>query len=186
MYDEWQLNGKATVDKMIIRYAEVLLSYAEALYEYNGFISDEQLDKTVNTVRKRAGMSARLTNEFAEQNGLNMLDEIRRERLVEFVDEGIHYDDIIRWKTAEKVLPVCILGLKYIEGETTASREDLAKRLTTENGMFNGKKVAGQADLYVIEAEDTRSFDPARDYYYPIPTYEIATSKGVLDQNPKW
>lgn len=45
MYDEWQLNGKATVDKMIIRYAEVLLSYAEALYEYNGFISDEQLDK---------------------------------------------------------------------------------------------------------------------------------------------
>ena len=90
MYDEWQLNGKATVDKMIIRYAEVLLSYAEALYEYNGFISDEQLDITVNTVRKRAGMTARLTNEFAEQNGLNMLDEIRRERLVEFVDEGIH------------------------------------------------------------------------------------------------
>lgn len=186
MYDEWQLNGKATVDKMIIRYAEVLLSYAEALYEYNGFISDEQLDKTVNAVRQRAGMTARLTNEFVEQNGLNMLDEIRRERLVEFIDEGIHYNDIIRWKTAEKVLPVSILGLKFIEGETTVSREDLAKRLTTENGMFNGKKVADQADLYVIEAEETRSFDPSRDYYYPIPTYEIATSKKVLKQNPKW
>lgn len=171
---------------MIIRYAEVLLSYAEALYEYNGFISDEQLDKTVNAVRQRAGMTARLTNEFIEQNGLNMLDEIRRERLVEFIDEGIHYNDIIRWKTAEKVLPVSILGLKFIEGETTASREDLAKRLTTENGMFNGKKVADQADLYVIEAEETRSFDPSRDYYYPIPTYEIATSKKVLKQNPNW
>lgn len=186
MYDEWQLNGNATVDKMIIRYAEILISYAEALYEYNGSITDEQLDQTINAVRKRAGLNAKLTNAFVEANGLNMLDEIRRERLVEFVDEGLHYNDIIRWKTAEKVLPVDIIGLKYIESETTASREDLQSRLTTEGGMFKGKKVADQADLYVIEEASTRSFDPARDYYYPIPTYEISTSKGAITQNPKW
>ena len=186
MYDEWQLNGKATVDKMIIRYAEILLSYAEALYEFNGSITDEQLDKTVNALRNRVGMTAKLTNAFAEQHNLNILDEIRRERLVEFVDEGLHYSDIIRWKTAEKVLPTDILGLKFVADETSVSRDDLKARLTTEGGMFKGKKIADQADLYVIEEASTRSFDPARDYYYPIPTYEISTSKGVIKQNPKW
>ncbi len=186
MYDEWQLNNKATVDKMIIRYAEVLLSYAEALYELNGSITDAQLDLTVNAVRQRSGMNARLTNDFATANGLDFRDEIRRERLVEFVDEGLHYNDIIRWKTAEQVLPVSIIGLKYTKGETTASKTDLQPRLTTEGGMFNGKKVADQADLYVIEEASTRSFDPDRDYYYPIPTYEISTSKGAVTQNPKW
>ena len=41
-------------------------------------------------------------------------------------------------------------------------------------------------DIYVIEEAGTRSFNPARDYYYPIPTYEIATSEGSVVQNPGW
>lgn len=186
MIDEWTTNSKETVDKMIIRYAEVLLSYAEALYEYNGSITDQQLNQTVNAVRARAGMEARLTNSFAQQNGLNILDEIRRERLVEFIDEGLRYNDIIRWKIAEKVLPVTILGLKYSELDTSAQREDLSARLTTEGGMYKGKKVCDQADIYVIEDGASRSFDPGKDYYYPIPTYEIATSEGNVEQNPGW
>ena len=186
MLDEWTTNSKETVDKMIIRYAEVLLSYAEALYEYNGSITDAQLDKTVNAVRARAGFTAKLTNDFAKANGLNILDEIRRERLVEFIDEGLRYNDIIRWKIAEKVLPVSILGLKYSEVDTSTKREDIQSRLTTEGGMFKGAKVTDQADIYVIEEASTRSFNPQRDYYYPIPTYEIATSEGSVEQNPGW
>ena len=46
--------------------------------------------------------------------------------------------------------------------------------------------VTDQADIYVIEDGSTRNFDPARDYYYPIPTYEIATSEGNVVQNPNW
>lgn len=186
MIDEWTTNSKETVDKMIIRYAEVLLSYAEALYELHGSITDQQLDQTVNAVRARSGFDARLTNSFATQNGLNIRDEIRRERLVEFIDEGLRYNDIIRWKIAEKVLPVTMLGLKYNEDDTNAQREDLQSRLTTEGGMYKGQKVCDQADIYVIEEASTRSFNPARDYYYPIPTYEIATSEGSVAQNPEW
>lgn len=104
---------------MIIRYAEVLLSYAEALYEYNGAITDEELDETVNLVRARAGFDVRLTNDFVQQHQLDMLQEIRRERMVEFIDENLHYDDIIRWKTAEVVLPKAMVGLLYNEDETT-------------------------------------------------------------------
>lgn len=104
MIDQWELSGKETVDKMLIRYAEILLSYSEALYEYNDQITDEQLNATINLIRKRAGFNMPLTNEFVKTKGLSMIDEIRRERIVEFIDEGLHYDDIIRWKTAEKSL----------------------------------------------------------------------------------
>ena len=186
MLDEWTTNSKETVDKMVIRYAEVLLSYAEALYELNGSITDEQLNQTVNAVRARSGFSAKLTNDFAKQNGLDILNEIRRERLVEFIDEGLRYNDIIRWKIAEKVLPTTMLGLKYNEDDTNAQREDLQSRLTTEGGMYKGQKVCDQADIYVIEESSARSFNPNRDYYYPIPTYEIATSEGNVVQNPEW
>jgi len=184
--DEWSTNSRETVDKMVIRYAEVLLSYAEALYELNGSITDQQLDLTVNAVRSRSGFKVKLTNDFAKQNGLNILDEIRRERLVEFIDEGLRYNDIIRWKIAEKVLPMTMLGLKYNEDDTNAQREDLQSRLTTEGGMYKGQKVCDQADIYVIEEAGARSFNVARDYFYPIPTYEIATSEGSVVQNPGW
>lgn len=50
------------------RYAEVLLILAEALYEKNGQITDEQLDLTINDLRNRANMP-RLTNAFVATNG---------------------------------------------------------------------------------------------------------------------
>lgn len=186
MGDQWSTNGKETVDKMLIRYAEVLLSYAEALYELNGVITDAQLDLTVNAVRQRSGMTVRLTNEFVSANGLNMLDEIRRERLVEFIDEGLRYDDIIRWKIAEQVLPTAKLGLKFIAAETTADSQTMSSRLTSNGGMFEGVKVCDQDSVYVIESASSRSFNPDRDYLYPIPSYEIGTSDGNLVQNPNW
>lgn len=187
MLDEWNTNSKETVDKMIIRYAEILISYAEALYEYNGQITDAQLEATINKVRARVGFNVKLTNGFVSANGLNMLDEIRRERLVEFIDENLRYNDIIRWKIAEKVLPVAMLGLKYNDADNLGThRENVQGRLTGPGGMFNGKKVADQEDIYVIENAENRNFDPKRDYYYPIPTYEIATSDGNVEQNPGW
>ncbi len=179
-------NGKETLDKMIIRYAEVLISYAEALYEYNGSITDEQLDKTVNALRNRVHMPALLTNSFVAANGLDMLEEIRRERFVEFIDENLHYDDIIRWKTAETLLPTYILGQKFVEGETTTQREDVADRLTANGGFYKGVKVYDEDDIYVIEEAANRRFDAARDYLYPIPIYEISHSGGNVEQNPNW
>ena len=187
MLDEWNTVNKETVDKMIIRYAEILISYAEALYEYNGQITDDQLDATVNKLRARVGFDVKLTNGFVAANGLNMRDEIRRERHVEFIDENLRYDDIIRWKIAENVLPVTMLGLKYNDADNLSTqRENIQNRLTDANGMFNGKKVADQEGIYVIEQAANRSFDANKDYLYPIPTYEIATSNGNVVQNPGW
>lgn len=183
---EWSTNGRETIDKMLIRYAEVLLSYAEAKLELDGSISDDLLDATVNKVRQRAGFDVRLTNAFVQQNGLDMLTEIRRERMVEFIDEGLHYDDIMRWKTAENVLPRDILGLLYNSNETGTALTNVKDRLTDASGNFKGRKVYDQGNIYVIEEASSRSFDPGRDYLYPIPTYEISTSGGNIQQNPGW
>ncbi|MBQ8500908.1 MAG: RagB/SusD family nutrient uptake outer membrane protein [Bacteroides sp.] len=186
MASEWATNSKETVDKIIIRYAEILISYAEALYEYNGSISDTKLDETINYVRSRVGFNVSLSNAFVQENGLNMLDEIRRERMVEFIDEGLHYDDIIRWKTAENVLPKAVLGLLYNSTETPVKENELGGRLTDENGNYKGVKVYDQGNIYVIEEASSRSFDPKRDYLYPIPSYEIGTTGGNVKQNPYW
>ena len=183
---EWNTNSKETIDKMLIRYAEVLISYAEALYEYNGTITDAQLDATVNALRARVGFNVKLTNAFVTANGLNMLDEIRRERAIEFVDEGLRYNDIIRWKIAESVLPVNMIGTKFIQSETTKLRTDLKARLTDATGKLNGLAVYNQIDMYVIELAGNRKFDPAKDYLYPVPLNEMSLSGGTVVQNPNW
>lgn len=186
MMDEWITVGRETVDKMLIRYAEILISYAEALYEYNGSITNDLLDKTVNKLRSRVGFNVKLTNDFTTVNGLNMLDEIRRERTVEFIDEGFRYDDIIRWKIAEKVLPNYPIGGKFVDSETSKLRKDLEARLTDSTGKLKGKQVYDEADMYVIELADDRRFDADRDYLYPIPLNEVALSRGNITQNPNW
>ena len=170
---EWSSNSKETVDKMVIRYAEVLISYAEALYERNGSITDAQLNATVNELRSRVGFPVMLTNAFVTANGLDMLEEIRRERTVEFIDEGMRYDDIIRWKIAENVLPVTLLGAKYNTDETNAAYDDL-------------KPVLDANDYYIIEKAANRVFDPAKDYLYPVPLKEISLTGGAVKQNPGW
>jgi hypothetical protein len=180
--------NKDFTDKILIRYAEMLISYAEALYERNGAISDAQLDETVNKLRARAGFDVRLTNDFASRNGLNMREEIRRERTVELLAEGFRYDDIIRWKTAENVLPVDLVGPICLAGEmqNASLHAGFAARLTDASGYVGGQFVYGQPSTYVIEFKNTRSFNPQRDYLYPIPTFEIAQSDFNIEQNPGW
>jgi hypothetical protein len=101
-------------DYPIIRYAEVLLNYAEAIYERDNAITNEDLDISLNLVRCRinAGMP-KLSNEFASTNGLDMRTEIRRERTIELYNEGFRIDDLKRWKTAETEMPQDFLGVKW-------------------------------------------------------------------------
>ena len=130
-------------------------------------------------------MPAKLTNAFAQANGLNILEEIHRERTIEFVDENKRYDDIIRWKIAEKVLPVDIIGAKYTS-EANKDKEDLQNRLTSNGGMLNNKQRYEEDDMYVLEFAENRKFDPAKDYLYPVPLQEITLSGNNVTQNPGW
>lgn len=153
----------------VLRYAEVLLNYAEAVYEKDGSISDADLNKSVNLIRARAGLLP-LSNQFVLSNGLDMRTEIRRERTVELCFEGFHYWDILRWKTAETVLPQSILGEKYFPEEMpTVSDPPL-----DNNGFI------------ILEDKSKRSFQVNRDYLWPLPTKEIGLNPDKLKQNPNW
>ncbi|WP_316817751.1 RagB/SusD family nutrient uptake outer membrane protein [Pedobacter nyackensis] len=102
-----------SVDFPVYRYAEVLLNYAEALAEL-GTLNQTQLDKSVNLLRRRAGMpdlnlaQANASPDLILQQEFNnvvsnqgVIFEIRRERRVEFVFENTRYDDLMRWKAGK-------------------------------------------------------------------------------------
>ena len=175
-------------DHILIRWGEMLISYAEALYEKNGSITDAQLDETVNALRARVGFDAKLTNAFASQHGLNMLEEIRRERSVELMAENRRYSDIIRWKIAETVLPKATIGNHFFINEVieAPTAQLLQQSVTDASGNHNGVFVYPAANIWVWESASVRSFRPERDYYYPIPTNEITKSDGNITQNPNW
>lgn len=166
------LSQRSVADRLLIRYAEVLLIYAEATYELTGAVSDEDLNKTINLLRSRVGMQVKLTNAFVTANNLSMREEIRRERAVELALEGFRYDDLIRWKTAETVLPKELLGGKFFAAEWVGTNPN------TLNLNANS--------ILVVEPAASRSFRADRDYLYPVPLNEIALSKNNVTQNPNW
>ena len=157
------------------RYAEVLLNLAEALYEKNGSISDNDLNRTINVIRNRVNMPA-LTNAFVLANGLNMLDEIRRERTIELAFEGYRRDDLRRWKTAESVLPQALRGVKFVGTEYQQKYPDL--KIGTDIQVDNN-------GFIVAEPASARQFLP-KHYLDPLPLQQIQLSKGTLTQNPGW
>ncbi|MCM1050916.1 MAG: RagB/SusD family nutrient uptake outer membrane protein [Paenibacillus sp.] len=108
-------DGEQSYDFPIIRYAEVLLNYAEAVYERDGHISNDDLKISINLTRQRLNKEMpALTNEFVSANGLDMRQEIRRERTIELFNEGFRLDDLKRWKTAETEMPMDFLGSRNI------------------------------------------------------------------------
>ncbi|MEJ2902833.1 RagB/SusD family nutrient uptake outer membrane protein [Pedobacter panaciterrae] len=108
--DQTILNG---VDFPVYRYAEVLLTYAEALAEL-GTLNQSQLDESVNLIRRRVGMpdlnlaqanaspDPLLQQQFDNiESNQGVILEIRRERRVEFAFENSRYDDLMRWKAGK-------------------------------------------------------------------------------------
>ena len=168
-----RLIGGEGNDYPVIRYAEILLIYAEAVFEKNGSISDSDLDKSINIVRKRAGLP-RLTNAFVTVNGLNMQEEIRRERTVEFTGENFRFDDLRRWYTAHIELNEAVKGVKY-KG-TEFETHDWTKGLA---GPFDAE------GFLVLEEKSSRMFDKDKNYLFPIPSKQILINT-KLEQNPNW
>ena len=163
----------------MLRYAEVLLINAEALYEQNGNITDAQLEPTINLLRTRAGV-ADLTNALVTANGLDMLTEIRRERTVELAHEGFRRGDLRRWKTAEVEMPMALMGAQFggTEFETVMLPEGTGLR-------YPDPPLQDAQGNIIVEPESQRSFDPARDYLEPLPAEELVINPN-LRQNPNW
>lgn len=87
-------------DFPIIRYAEILLAFAEAKNELSG--PDATIYAALDDIRDRAGMPAIDQSVYGTQATLREL--IRNERRIELVGEGQRFFDIRRWKIAGQVM----------------------------------------------------------------------------------
>lgn len=103
-----------SMDVPVYRYAEVLLTFAEAKAEL-GTLTQEDLDKSVNLLRRRvqlpdlklaaanASPDPAMAQKYPNVTGANrgVIYEIRRERRVEFAFESQRFNDIMRWQAGK-------------------------------------------------------------------------------------
>ena len=160
---------KSGTDYIDIRLAEVMLNYAEAVFERDGQISDEDLAISLNLTRKRINPEMPdLTNDFVTANNLDMRTEIRRERTIEFFDENFRIDDLKRWKTAEDEMPMNLTGVKWKDTDFESRWPDAS---------FKDKDGEG-----CIIHEKGRNWHE-KHYLLPLPTDQLKLNPN-LKQNP--
>ena len=185
---DWLLNSWTTEpDKIIIRYADVLLMYAEAKIELNEI--DQTVLDAINTVRARAYGAALTATTYPAVKSMTQSElrkAVRIERRMEFAFEGVRYADLIRWKLAEKALNKVNYGL--------LDPADLRTKVVKPGLWFfpstppiDDDGVADFTPMFtagLIKQIAIRKFDATRQYLWPIPTTEILTSG--LKQNPNY
>lgn len=174
-------------DYVIIRYADVLLIYAEAKIEQNKI--DKDVLDAINLVRARAyGVKLEDRSKYpsittTDQKGLRNI--LRRERRVEFAFEGLRYYDIIRWKIAKKVFNKPNCGLLYPAKNLINKVVDKGHWFwpyapeIDEDGFVDFLKMINSGLVQVLSKGSWSD----RQYLWPIPAKERIINPN-LDQNP--
>lgn len=146
-------------NRIVIRYADILLMRAEAYIELGQYMEALPL---INEVRTRAAASTTLTGDYTTNNliatyqdGVNCTwtqdfarQALRWERRLEFAMEGSRFFDLVRWGTAAETM-----NAYYAEEKTKRA--------------------------YYTEA----NFDAHKEEYCPIPLAQINFSQGLYQQN---
>lgn len=158
-------------DIVMMRYAEVLLNYAEAK-ELLGKLTQADLDKSINLLRERVGMVKMELGKLPA--GSDIRTEIRRERNVELFYEGHRYFDIIRWKEG-KTLGEDLLGVnrRWLD----------QSRLKVNLSQLQWVTVDGEQYLLL---ETGRTFDPNKHYLLSLPFAQMQLNPNLAPNNPGW
>lgn len=157
----------SSVHYILMRYAEVLLIYAEAKIELNQI--DNSVLSAINSLRTRTSVNMPVVT-VTDQNELRKI--VRRERRVEFGMEGLRYWDLLRWRIAEKALSGPIYG--RVENYATQG-----KPVFDEDGIPDYSAYSS-----LMRKPETRVFDKNKNYLWPIPTSELTNNKLITENNP--
>ncbi|MBE7641080.1 RagB/SusD family nutrient uptake outer membrane protein [Salegentibacter sp. BLCTC] len=205
---QWGSGGSFN-DVILFRYAEALLIYAEARAEL-GTLTQGDLDISINKLRDRVGlphlnMAEANANPDSYQESLyeniegpnkGVILEIRRERRVEMVNEGLRWDDLMRWKEGQKI-EAPIEGIYFAElgahdfnndgkfdvyvhdGDTSGAPDEVSTMVNiNERPLTEGD----YGNMLLFEGGN---FDENRDYFYPLPLEDLELNDN-LEQNPGW
>lgn len=150
-------DNRSGLNLMLIRYAEILLMYAEAKFEKDQFDASVW-DNTLRIIRQRAGFTAASALDYDSDWDAATLEQIlQNEWRTEFAMEGQRIFNIRRWRIAEDVLNTWAHGIRI-----------------GDPAVDNGYKRV-----------DLRSFDPSKHYLWPVPQRERDLNK-KLSQNENW
>ncbi len=151
---------------IVFRYAEVLLTWAEAENELNG--PSAEVYNKLNQIRTRVGMPEVDQAKYGTKEKLREL--IRRERGVEFAGEGIRRADIVRWKDAS--------GKMVAETVLNGTLERRVGTVSMDASVDPELRATITVDAPATEKFiETRKF-AAHNRYFPIPQTSI-------DKNPQ-
>lgn len=172
-----QTDFGSTTAAIIFRYAEVLLNYAEAKAE-RGTLSQDDLDKSINLLRRRVGMPNLVIGAITSDPKWDfpsltpLINEVRRERRVELACEGYRLADLMRWRAHHLLVNKRPKGAKFNPSDYPGfTNIDL-----DENGYI---------DYYREIMPNGYQFKADRDYLDPLPINELLINQH-LDQNPGW
>lgn len=165
----------ARVSWIYLRYAEVLLTYAEAKIELNQI--DQTVVDAINTVRNRGGLpdvDVAITSDQAKMRQL-----VRRERTVELALEGFRWFDIRRWGIAELVMPHRIVGASSVK-DVPAAMPNF--KVSSETDLNDIPDYSNSEDQRITR--DLRIFT-SNQYLMPVPQRERDINQN-LSQNSGW
>lgn len=157
------------------RYAEVLLNYAEAKAEL-GTLTQEDLDISINILRDRVAMPHLVLNNIPNDPNWKypdlspLINEVRRERLVELATENYRWNDLMRWA-----------AMKYTNGTRPIGAR--ANQFNHDPGLPVTED--GHLDPYQNTYPNGYHFNLNRDYLWPIPESQVRLNPN-LGQNPGW
>lgn len=154
---------KSPLNHRILRFADVLLMYAEACNELG---QDGDAQEALNRVRTRAKLPA------VTATGHQLRDAIRQERRLELAFEQNRLYDIRRWKD-DSGQPV----IASILGPTGSFVQWNMNEATRDPLEWSNQGESSDKGI---------TFDVNRDMVFPIPLYEITMSNGSIEQNPGW
>ena len=197
---------KSYNDIAVFRFGEVLLNYAEAKAEL-GILDQESIDKSINLLRARVGMPGLKADveadpylqreDFYPDVTDALILEVRRERAIELAQEGFRYQDLMRWKHGEHLARPYYgiyfpgVGQYDIDGDGVIDYnitvDDKKNDKATKNLQLGKDVFLSEGDKGLFEPVHNIlfSFDPVRDYLYPVPINDRSLNRN-LTQNPGW
>ena len=165
------------LNSILIRYAEILLIYAEAKIKAGQI--DESVLEAINKIRQRPSVNM---PKITTTDPTELLHAVYRERKYEFSGEGLRLFDIRRLKIAEVVMNQPLLGRMKKSYPSKAPRID-----EFGTAFYDDIPIATQGESadFKMRLVDRRIFNKDKDYLWPIPYIERQTNP-TLTQNPGW
>jgi hypothetical protein len=178
----WSDTHSEDNDAIIVRFAEMLITYAEAKVELGQ--ADATVLNALNMVRARAyGVPASQVASYPAVTTLDLTELkkiLRRERRIEFAFEGLRYMDLIRWKLAEKALTKPVIGLPDPANQNRAKWPFPGTTPIDDDGIADYSGFGNDVKILF-----TRSFDKNKQYLWPLPAVEVRLNP-KLTQNPNY